>query len=53
MTYDIPKKHAKTKLLGFKATAEEVRKFKQFCKKEQVSQSELIRFAIRLVIPNF
>ncbi|WP_372773478.1 ribbon-helix-helix protein, CopG family [Mangrovibacterium sp.] len=53
MTFKIPKKTHKTKLLGFKASPEEVKKLKQFCEKEQVSQSELIRFAIRLVIPNF
>jgi len=53
MIYGIPKKRNKTKLLGFKASVEEVKKLKQFCDKEQVTQSELIRYAIRLVITDF
>ncbi|WP_167618200.1 ribbon-helix-helix protein, CopG family [Maribellus sediminis] len=53
MVYKIPKKDPKTKMLGFKASKEEVKKLKQFCQKEQVSQSEFMRFAIRLVIRNF
>jgi len=53
MTFQIPKKKQKTKMLGFKASPSEVKKLKQFCDKEQVTQSELIRYAIRLVITDF
>lgn len=53
MTFQIPKKTHKTKLLGFKASPEEVKKLKQFCEKEKVTQSDVIRFAVRLIVPNF
>lgn len=49
----IPRKEARPKLLGFKASANEVKKLKAFCKQQQVSQSDLFRYAIRQVIPNF
>jgi hypothetical protein len=50
---NIPKKEARPKLLGFKTSANEVKKLKTFCKQQQVSQSELFRYAIRQIIPNF
>jgi hypothetical protein len=50
---EIPRKEARPKLLGFKASTNEVKKLKTFCKKQQISQSDLLRFAIRQIIPNF
>jgi hypothetical protein len=49
----IPRKEARPKLLGFKASPNEVKRLKSFCHKEQISQSELFRFAIRQIIQNF
>lgn len=50
---NIPKKEARPKLLGFKASASEVKKLKSFCKQKQINQSDLFRFAIRQIITNF
>lgn len=49
----IPKKEARPKLIGFKASANEVKKLKTFCRQQQITQSDLFRFAIRQIIPNF
>jgi hypothetical protein len=49
----IPRKEARPKLLGFKASANEVKKLKSFCKQQQINQSDLFRFAIRQIIQNF
>lgn len=49
----IPKRETKDKVLGFKASVTEIRKLKDFCKRQQISQSEVIRYAIRQIIPNF
>lgn len=53
MEINIPKKEARPKLLGFKASTNEVKKLKSFCKQQQINQSDLFRFAIRQIIPNF
>jgi hypothetical protein len=50
---NIPRKEARPKLLGFKASANEVKKLKSFCKQQQINQSDLFRFAIRQIIQNF
>ena len=49
----IPRKEARPKLLGFKASTNEVKKLKSFCKQQQINQSDLFRFAIRQIITNF
>lgn len=51
--FEIPRKEARPKLLGFKASKNEVKKLKSFCKQQQISQSDLFRFAIRQIIQNF
>jgi hypothetical protein len=49
----IPRKETRTKLLGFKASENEVKKLKSFCKQQKINQSDLFRFAIRQIIQNF
>jgi hypothetical protein len=49
----IPRKEARPKLLGFKASTNEVKRLKSFCRQQQINQSEFFRFAIRQIIQNF
>lgn len=49
----IPRKEARQKLLGFKASTNEVKKLKTFCRQQQITQSDFFRFAIRQIIQNF
>jgi hypothetical protein len=51
--FRIPRRENRHKLLGFKASPTEVKKLKDFCSSQEISQSEVIRFAIRQIIPNF
>lgn len=49
----IPKRESRNKILGFKATDAEIKKVKAVCKQKQISQTDLIRYALRQIIPNF
>lgn len=48
----IPPTETKAQLIGVKLTDSEISKIKSFCKENKVSQSNLIRFAIKNYIPN-
>ncbi len=48
----IPPTEPKGQLIGVKLTVSEISKIKSFCKENKVSQSNLIRFAIKNYIPN-
>jgi len=48
----IPPSEIKKQTIGVKLTATEISKIKAFCKDKRVTQSNLIRYAIRCYIPN-
>lgn len=48
----IPPTEPKGQIIGVKLTESEILKIKLFCKEKKVSQSNLIRYAIKNYIPN-
>jgi hypothetical protein len=50
---NIPRKEARQRLIGFKASNSEVRRIKSFCRKNQISQSDFFRYAVKQIISNF
>jgi hypothetical protein len=48
----IPPTEIKKQIIGVKLTDTEISKIKIFCAENKVSQSNLIRFAIRCYIPD-
>lgn len=50
---EIPKMEQKANLIGLKITDSELKKVKNFCAKKKVSQTFLLRFALKQIIPNF
>ena len=50
--FKIPPTELKIQIIGVKLTNPEISKVKAFCKENKVSQSNLIRHAIRKYIPN-
>lgn len=50
--FQIPPTEPKSQIIGVKLTNSEISKVKTFCKENKVSQSNLIRHAIRHFIPS-
>jgi len=50
--FQIPPTEPKIQIIGVKLTISEISKVKTFCKENKVSQSNLIRHAIRHFIPS-
>jgi len=51
--FKIPTIEIKRKIIGVKLTDFEIAKIKEFCLEHKVSQSNLIRYAIKFYIPDF
>ncbi len=51
--FKIPQIEIKRKIIGVKLTDLEIAKIKEFCLEHKVSQSNLIRYAIKFYIPDF
>ncbi len=51
--FKIPPIEIKRKIIGVKLTDLEIAKIKEFCLEHKVSQSNLIRYAIKFYIPDF
>jgi hypothetical protein len=51
--FKIPPTEIKRQIIGVKLTDTEISKIKSFCSVNKVSQSNLIRYAIKFYIPDF
>ena len=51
--FEIPPIEIKRRIIGVKMTDLEILKIKEFCSEHKVSQSNLIRYAIKFYIPDF
>ena len=51
--FKIPPTEIKRQIIGVKLTDMEISKIKAFCSENNVSQSNLIRYAIKFYIPEF
>lgn len=49
----LPETIKRQNILAFKVSDNEQNKIKEFCKQNRVTQSSLIRFALKKIMPNF